>query len=112
MDQAICTVALAPLRREPSDASEMVSQLLFGEIFEVLEETVKWNRVRGLHDGYEGWMDPKQGRPLEHGLPVGPAPLALDPVSGLVRGGSERRWVMMGSPLPGRTSGHRLPAGF
>jgi cell wall-associated NlpC family hydrolase len=102
MYPAICSVVLAPLRREPSDASEMVSQLLFGEIFEVLEETTKWNRVRGLHDGYEGWIDPKQGRPLEHGMPVIPAPLALDPVSGLVRSGSERRWVMMGSPLPGR----------
>ena len=107
MDQAICTVTLAPLRREPSDASEMVSQLLFGETFEILGETPKWLRVRCLHDGYEGWMDPKQGQRSD--APTPSTAMALDPVGYLWRSPYERQPVLMGSPLPGRTSKGELP---
>jgi hypothetical protein len=54
------SVAIAPLRREPSDRSEMVSQGLFGEELEVLERQEKWSMIRLKHDGYEGWIDNKQ----------------------------------------------------
>lgn len=47
------------MRREPSERSEMVSQVLFGELFEVVEEMEKWVYIRLLHDGYEGWIDRK-----------------------------------------------------
>lgn len=49
-----------PVRREPSDRSEMVNQLLLGDTFEVLEQQEKWSRIRGDYDGYEGWIDNKQ----------------------------------------------------
>ena len=48
------------MRCEPSDKSEMVSQALFGERVEVLEEQHKWSMVRMETDGYEGWIDYKQ----------------------------------------------------
>jgi hypothetical protein len=54
------SVAVAPLRREPSDRSEMVSQGLFGEELEVLEKQEKWSMIRLTSDGYEGWIDNKQ----------------------------------------------------
>jgi len=53
-------VAIAPLRREPSDKSEMVSQALMGEELLVLERQEKWSMIRLMNDGYEGWMDNKQ----------------------------------------------------
>ena len=56
----LCKLAIAPLRKEPSDRSEIVSQLLFGDRVEVLEMTEKWCLVKTLHDNYEGWMDYKQ----------------------------------------------------
>lgn len=56
----VCRVAIGPLRKEPSDKSEIVSQLLFGDRAKVLEKTEKWCLVQCLHDGYEGWMDYKQ----------------------------------------------------
>ena len=37
----------------------MVSQILFGEVFEILEVDEKWVYVRMLHDRYEGWIDRK-----------------------------------------------------
>lgn len=56
----VCRVAIAPLREHPSDRSEIVSQLLFGDRVTMLEKTEKWSRVVTHHDQYEGWMDHKQ----------------------------------------------------
>lgn len=46
--------AVAPLLGEPRIASALTSQLLSGEVVEVLEGRGDWCRVRGP-DGYEGW---------------------------------------------------------
>ena len=56
----ICNLAIVPLRLEPSDRSEMTSQVLFGEHFKILEQTAKWSRIRLAFDNYEGWIDNKQ----------------------------------------------------
>ena len=56
----ICNLTLVPCRKEPSDKSEMVTQLLFGEHFEVLEEKKSWTLIRIAYDGYECWIDKKQ----------------------------------------------------
>ena len=42
----------------------MVTQLLFGEHFEVLEEKKSWTLIRIAYDGYECWIDKKQFLPL------------------------------------------------
>lgn len=57
---AICNLSIVPLRAEASDRSEMVSQVLFGETFEVLEKNNKWSFIRLTLDQYEGWIDNKQ----------------------------------------------------
>ncbi|WP_316783232.1 C40 family peptidase [Pedobacter frigiditerrae] len=56
----VCRLAVAPIRKEPSDKSEIVSQLLLGDRVEVLEKTEKWCLIKTHHDNYEGWMDYKQ----------------------------------------------------
>jgi Cell wall-associated hydrolases (invasion-associated proteins) len=53
---AICSVAAAPVRKEPSHRSEMVNQLLFGDTMQVLEEKDEWKRIKTIYDGYEGWL--------------------------------------------------------
>lgn len=61
-----CKVTVMPLRAEPSDPSEMVSQLLFGEFFELMERTKdNWIKIKCTHDGYQGYCDPKQVEWLE-----------------------------------------------
>lgn len=57
MHYAFCKVSISPLRKESSDASEMVSQLLFGEIVELQESQGNWTRIRTFCDNYEGWTD-------------------------------------------------------
>ena len=56
----ICNLAIIPLRIEPSDKSEIVSQVLFGEHFEVLEQLRQWSKIKLQYDDYEGWVDSKQ----------------------------------------------------
>lgn len=60
MSYIVCIVSAAPLRKEPTHSSEMVSQLLFGEFAEELELTGDFIRVRCLYDNYEGWCQRKQ----------------------------------------------------
>jgi hypothetical protein len=56
----ICNLSIVPLRLESADASEMVSQVLFGEYFKVLDRQKKWSKIRLQFDTYEGWIDNKQ----------------------------------------------------
>jgi cell wall-associated NlpC family hydrolase len=45
------------LRRDPTDDGAMDTQLLFGEVFAVLEERDGWAWGFSRHDGYVGWVD-------------------------------------------------------
>jgi len=53
-------LAAVPMRKEPSDKSEMVNQALYGEQCIILDENEKWYLVELLHDQYQGWVDKKQ----------------------------------------------------
>ena len=76
----ICNLAVIPLRVEPSDRSEIVSQLLFGEQFEIIEQQKQWRKVKLHFDQYEGWIDEKQLQQLstEEYLALAELPLALN----------------------------------
>jgi cell wall-associated NlpC family hydrolase len=56
----VCVVPVCPIRLEPSHRSEQVSQLLFGDIVEILETGKDFIRVRYLYDDYEGWCQRSQ----------------------------------------------------
>lgn len=56
---AFAFLASTPMRAEASDRSEMVNEVLFGELFEILEEQSKWIKIKLQHDGYQGWIDPQ-----------------------------------------------------
>lgn len=58
-----CLLSFIPMRAEPSDRSEQVSQLIFGESYEVLEENEKWYFIETSFDQYRGWIDKKQFSP-------------------------------------------------
>ena len=56
MRYGICDLAVIPLRKEPSHASEMVSQLLYNELYKVLDEKPGWYLIQSEVDQYEGWI--------------------------------------------------------
>lgn len=56
----IGNLGIVPIRLEPNDTSEMVSQLLYGEIFKIIDQRKNWFKIRAEFDNYEGWIDKKQ----------------------------------------------------
>ncbi|MFT5385821.1 MAG: hypothetical protein ACI81W_003230, partial [Saprospiraceae bacterium] len=60
MNFGINPLSVVPVRRSASDKSEMTSQILFGEMVEILETKGTWARIRCAWDNYIGWIDSKQ----------------------------------------------------
>lgn len=60
----ICNLSIIPLRIEANDRSEIVSQVLFGEHFRVIEQSKQWAKIKLHFDNYEGWIDMKQYQPI------------------------------------------------
>jgi hypothetical protein len=62
VEKGVCRLSVVPVRTKPLDSSEMVTQLLFGDHYSVVEENNRgtWVRVKVYFDGYEGWIDRKQ----------------------------------------------------
>ena len=122
MQYAICNLGVVPLRAEPAHASEMVSQLLYGESYKILEERGKWSRIRTSFDALEAWIDNNQVLKisesqydnLQTGVPV----LSADLVEFVTAGeqlipiplGSEIQGVdLLGHRHTGTTSGGNQP---
>ena len=57
MERYICENVFVPLRSGPSHKSEMLSQVLFGEKYIVLDKSGKWIKIETLFDKYMGWID-------------------------------------------------------
>lgn len=64
MSFGICSLSVIPCRKEPSGTSEMVTQLLFGETYAIVEEGEDWLRVTTTYDDYPCWISAKQHTPL------------------------------------------------
>ena len=45
MQLGISDLSIIPVRAVPSEKAEMVTQILFGEKYEILEEIEKWTRI-------------------------------------------------------------------
>jgi len=57
MERFICENVFVPLRSGPSHKSEMLSQVLFGEKYEILDQAGHWFKIATLFDSYTGWID-------------------------------------------------------
>jgi len=59
LDFGVCRLSIIPVRGEASDKAELVTQLLFGDHYEVLASSKdkKWFQIRIHFDQYEGWID-------------------------------------------------------
>ena len=49
-------MSVIPVRKEGSHTSEMVSQLLYNELYKVLDEKPGWYLIQSEEDQYEGWI--------------------------------------------------------
>ena len=60
MEYGICTLSAIALRKENRHGSEMVSQLLYNELYTVLDKVHEWVLIQTDFDQYEGWIQAKQ----------------------------------------------------
>ena len=52
----ICQLSVVPVRKSPVSTSEMVTQILFGEIFSIVKYEKKWSKVSNEYDNYQGLL--------------------------------------------------------
>lgn len=57
--KGIINLPLVALRESDNERSELYSQLLFGELVEIIETRERWLFVHNLSDHYRGWIDRK-----------------------------------------------------
>ena len=60
MEFGVCNLNSVAIRKEPVDTSEMVSQILFGEIFKIIDSENQWIKIILDFDQYEGWVPANQ----------------------------------------------------
>ena len=100
-----CTVT--PVRQEPSEGSEQLTQLLFGEVCEVLDRLPRWTKIRSTLDGQEGWVDFKMltsaniPYPISHIQAVVATPIAI--ATAMETG--EELMLTLGTRLPNYSHG-------
>ena len=55
---------VTPVREEPAHAAEQATQLLFGEVCEVVDRHSSWTKIRSTMDGQVGWVVSKMLTPV------------------------------------------------
>ncbi len=62
----ICKLSIVPVRAEASSKSEMTTQLLFGDIYQVLSQKDDWFFIETLSEKYTGWINHLQHFELQN----------------------------------------------
>ncbi len=65
-NKGICRLSLVAMRKKPVDDAEMVSQLLFGEHYSIVEvsKNNQWVQIEQYFDGQLGWIRADQHFPI------------------------------------------------
>lgn len=60
----LVTLPIVAVRSVDNERSELITQLLFGDIVFILDYTDKWLFIENKEDGYKGWVDRKMIQPI------------------------------------------------
>jgi hypothetical protein len=103
LNHGICALSAIPVRAEPTDRAELVTELLFGECYTVLQTQGNWLRIEAAADHYLGWIDFKQHRPVSDAYfkawSTQDHPRVLDVVQ-MVSSATTRQPITLGCRLP------------
>ena len=97
---------VTPVREEPSEAAEQATQLLLGEVCELVERRSSWTRVRSTIDGQVGWVSSKmvtavtekEAKHHQHVASMGVVATPMAVVTGMDSG--EQLMLTLGTRLP------------
>lgn len=103
MKYGICELALVAVRRLAGDQSEMVNQLLFGDLILIKDKHHHWLLIESTDDNYEGWVDEKQITYIEEdvftALSASPPVYLLDE-NAIATCKQLHKYISIGSRLP------------
>jgi cell wall-associated NlpC family hydrolase len=104
MNFGICTLNAIPLKREPDDTSEMVSQILFGETFVITDLEKNWIKIVLDFDQYEGWVSENQVKKLNkddyNNLKNNNTFVLSDLITFISQSNSDLQTISLGGSLP------------
>ena len=105
MEFGISILSVVPIRKEPKDQSEMVSQILFGQHFKILKTNNNWVFIKLSSDNYQGWICSKQYFEITHedydNLEINNFPIVSDSISNIINiDSNESTTVTIGATLP------------
>ena len=109
-DFVINNCPVTHVREEPSEAAEQATQLIFGEVCEVVDHLPGWTKIRSTMDGQTGWVSAKMVTPVSEeakkqwgdeamGVVAVPMAVATDIATG------EKRMLTIGTRLPNYANG-------
>lgn len=64
METGICIWSSIAVRAEDRHSAEMVTQLLFGETYTIIDQNAEWISIRTTDCNYQGWISRKQHTPI------------------------------------------------
>ena len=104
LEFGVCRLSVVPVRAETSHKAEQVTQLLFGDHYEVIETGgEKWLKIKSNFDQYEGWIDEKQHHAISQEyyqyLNHAEFKITTDVTSSILYNKS-RQIILMGSMVP------------
>ncbi len=100
MPFAICTVAIAPIRKQPSHLAEMTNQLLFGETMQIIEVLNDgWIKIITSLDDYDGYCQAIQVKIISEDEFVNNTSCYTMEWSGLLHQNNEVIYLPFGSAL-------------
>lgn len=104
MEYGICDLAAVPVRIQPGEQSEMINQLLFGDVAIITDRHQNWLLIETVDDNYDGWVDEKQLLPLSEkdveNLNYSPGYFSKDLLTICNTGINNNYFILMGSRLP------------
>ena len=103
VEYVVANATVCPVREDPSHAAEQATQLLFGELCEVVERRRGWTKIRSTIDGQVGWVTSGM-----LSLANNPSPITFSPNAVVVTSMATANPVDGGAPLL-LTLGTRLP---
>jgi gamma-D-glutamyl-L-lysine dipeptidyl-peptidase len=108
MDQVICVVPAAAIRKKASHKVEMTNQLLFGEVMRVLDAKRNWLKIQSVLDNYEGWIRNNLVTVIDK---IPETSFVAGELTNTIRFGEQKMVIPFGSSLPAYSSGIGTIAG-
>lgn len=115
MSYGICLLSAVPGRLEPRSTSELVTQILFGQLYTVCNSDSDWLEVELQRDHYKCWIHKSQHHPLDiklfQSFVQTQTPLVHDVIVPYQHISTRRiQYLSMGCELPMLLAQENLPA--